>query len=456
MTARAHSAAPDLTFDWCTTQWEDPLTGTQVVKLSPDQPLHFRNAYFRTPIFTPDGRTMLMAGHDPQAVPPEWGGAGCCKPNGQTAGLFAVDLLTGATEAYPAVAPGENGLWYAAAARDRVAHLIVNCGGHEEIERLELDTGRRRRIRPSEPLRLIFSAETSADAMFLYTGAPWPADGPADEAAWSAYLHERNSMFRIDLETGETNRVLDYPWALTHALPNPVEPGLLLSGNRQPYHDPGCRPVLVRDLTANRWIDLPWPSRCGLVSHPMWTADGRSIYGHAGFLGYQTISRARIETGQWESFVVPIGAGDSAHVHVAPDESFLVGDGKNWGWNTEDEAPVSIGNGFDFDGVGCHSPGEVIWKFELPRETILTPDHKFRRRDDLLAPINRHPDKAVRTTPVCRFRSLSRLHNLKMRLESNAQVTPDSRWVVFQSCSEQGLFEIWAARVPEAVSQRRV
>ena len=39
---------------------------------------------------------------------------------------------------------------------------------------------------------------------------------------------------------------------------------------------------------------------------------------------------------------------------------------------------------------------------------------------------------------------------LKMRagrFETNVHVTRDSRWAVFQSASEQGLYEVWAARV---------
>ena len=38
---------------------------------------------------------------------------------------------------------------------------------------------------------------------------------------------------------------------------------------------------------------------------------------------------------------------------------------------------------------------------------------------------------------------------LGYRLEANASVTPDSRWVVFQSSSEDDYFEVWAARVPD-------
>ena len=47
---------------------------------------------------------------------------------------------------------------------------------------------------------------------------------------------------------------------------------------------------------------------------------------------------------------------------------------------------------------------------------------------------------------------------LKMRagrFETNVHVTRDSRWAVFQSASEQGLYEVWAARVHVAPSYSR-
>jgi hypothetical protein len=87
---------------------------------------------------------------------------------------------------------------------------------------------------------------------------------------------------------------------------------------------------------------------------------------------------------------------------VAPNEQFLVGDGKN------------------------HE--EIVWKYELPAEI---------RRDSFAA-----------VTPVARFRAMTRtLFAPGYRLETNAHVTPDSRWVVFQSSSEDDWFEVWAARV---------
>ena len=106
--------------------------------------------------------------------------------------------------------------------------------------------------------------------------------------------------------------------------------------------------------------------------------------------------------------------------------------------------------------------GEIIWKYVLPEESVLDDpkywqdyDHMYRayRKDAarlLDADLIQNPDKLTSTKPVCRFRTM--LRNLRMlghRLESNAHITSDSRWVVFQSSSQENRFEVWAARVPE-------
>lgn len=41
------TTSPNLEFDWAKKRWSDPLTGTEVVCISPELPLHFRNTYFR-------------------------------------------------------------------------------------------------------------------------------------------------------------------------------------------------------------------------------------------------------------------------------------------------------------------------------------------------------------------------------------------------------------------------
>ncbi len=449
---------PRLDLAWARQQWEDPMTDTQVVKLSPDLPMHFRNAYFRTPLFTPDGRTLLMQACPAKVTMDRFdhpSHADCRVVESQ---LIALDLLTGDIEELGAFRAGKMGLWFAAAPRGRVVHAIVDCGDHEEIERIELDGGSRRRIVPSRPFRFIWDATCSADLRYIYTpSVPPPKPAGMSNTEWyhrgAAHHLKRHTMYRIDLETGETLPVFETDWEIAHPNPNPVRPELFMCCQDQPDSQGNFQRVWVRDTEAGRWLDMPWKIRDGGVSHEMWTRDGTAIYGHAGLYGYQIISRFRLAKGAWESFVVPIGLGDSAHVHIAPDESFLLGDGKNFGWNTEHEAAGKAGDGdnvWAFDGVGCHSPGEIIWKFELPEQSLLTPDHDFHRRDDLLAPVYRNPDKVVRTTPVCRFRSLARVLNKPMRLENNVEVTLDSRWAVMQSCSEDGLFEIWAARIPES------
>ena len=56
--------APDLNFEWAERSWQDPLTGTQVVRLSPDRKMHFRNNYFYNNMMTFDGRYAVFMGFE--------------------------------------------------------------------------------------------------------------------------------------------------------------------------------------------------------------------------------------------------------------------------------------------------------------------------------------------------------------------------------------------------------
>ena len=56
--------APELTFEWAERSWQDPLTGTQVVCLSPDRKMHFRNNYFYNNLMTFDGRYAVFMGFE--------------------------------------------------------------------------------------------------------------------------------------------------------------------------------------------------------------------------------------------------------------------------------------------------------------------------------------------------------------------------------------------------------
>ena len=56
--------SPELTFDWAEKRWKDPLTGTDVVCLSPNQKMHFRNNYFSKNLITMDGKYIVFLGHN--------------------------------------------------------------------------------------------------------------------------------------------------------------------------------------------------------------------------------------------------------------------------------------------------------------------------------------------------------------------------------------------------------
>ena len=74
-----------LNFDWAAKRWDDPLTGTEVVCISPNVELHFRNSYFRCTMFTRDGTKMALMSHDPDEQTPS--------------AIWCIDLLTGENEA---------------------------------------------------------------------------------------------------------------------------------------------------------------------------------------------------------------------------------------------------------------------------------------------------------------------------------------------------------------------
>ena len=440
------SAAEPIDLSWATKRWEDPLSGTEVVRLSPATDAHFRNTYFRVNSFTADGRyAVLMSQEEADRGP---------------ARLWRIDLRTGETDELGKYRSLGLSSW-AVSYRSHLLHVIDAADGRVEIDRIDLDTGEKRRIRPSPPLASISYAISSADDRHIYTH--WcekkrPAGMSQTEyIAMMGSEPGRNVMYRVDLESGATEAVFECDdWWIGHSNPNPADPDLFMCCQEgfiwtERYPRPAdFQRVRVYDLKRGEWLDL---SRRRIhVAHEMWSADGRRIYGHSRYCGHHLFGLFNLDAGNWRNYVMPRGSGESIHVHRAPDESFLVGDGHNFGRNNEHEA-VNLGrrgegdNPFSYDGVGSDSPGEVIWKYELPQESIVTEGDDFDAEEELARAIKAHPEKAITVAPFCRFRSRMKMVDQPIRLESNAQVTPDSRWTVFQSCSEDGLHEVWAAHV---------
>ena len=77
--------APELSFDWAEKSWQDPLTGTPVVRLSPDRKMHFRNNYFYNNLMTFDGKYAVFMGCEDLRDGIEYG----------TRSLWARDMISG-------------------------------------------------------------------------------------------------------------------------------------------------------------------------------------------------------------------------------------------------------------------------------------------------------------------------------------------------------------------------
>lgn len=436
-----------LEFDWAAKRWEDELTGTDVVCLSPALPIHFRNTYFRVNMCTRDGRTMVLMGQDPERK--------------ASSELWRIDLETGATDRLCAYQGGGLSSW-AVAPQSRLLHAIERRDGRVEILRIDLDSGEQSRITPTDPRAVPSYAECSADDryMYPYTSLKEIPEGTSktERIAMLGAEPGHNLLFRIDLTSGQTDVVYEtHDWWIGHPNPNPVYPHLFMCcqegfiwTERYPQPDNFQR-IRIHDFSTGEWRNLQGAMQ-QRGAHEHWGANGRRVYSHNLRYGCHQLFKMDLDTGTSVRYVGPLDYGMSIHTAPAPDESFVIGDGLNFcradlGTIEGLGNPGDGDNPWSWDGIDSESPGETIWQYEYPQETMWPEDMEYESVEDFYRAIEENPDKTVKTTPVCKFRSLSKMKLDGTRLESNAHVTPDSRWAVFQSASEEGLFEVWAARV---------
>jgi len=454
-----------LDFDWAEKRWTDPLTGTEVVCLSPDRKSHFRNNYFRLNMFTGDGKYVVFS---------EFEGI----KNGKEVGkkrLWARNLFTGELIDLGEVPYGTRESWISYAVA-RYSHRVnvIDSSKPEEVAVLQIniDSGERRQISLSEKLPMIYDPTFSADERYIYT--PWYKEkwhlrktmDPTDFRAMMCSQPGYQEMVRIHLDTGEVEPVFSATtWWMGHPNPHPVYPNLFMCCQEWFGEDEKSRwgrakeheRIRVIDLDKMEWLDIyrriPFQS-----AHEHWALSGKRIYAHGGLLGTHALNRIDLEAGENIWFPCQPNTGSSVHVMVAPNEQFMVGDGHNF---DKYNMPADIRRKLkemakrtDFDSVWFKGDlyrtngGEIIWKYEFPEETLWNYEKYGNDAAKFHADMAKYPEKTVRTIPVCRFRTLCRSHMLGYRLESNAHVTPDSRWVVFQSSSEDDWFQVWAARIP--------
>jgi len=437
-------------FEWAGKRWKDPLTGSDVVCVSPDEPLHFRNPYFRSTMFTRDGAWMALMSHDP---------ADHVRP-----AIWCVNMATGDAERIFEFSsqqrPGFSHWGFSP--NSHLLHVIDRLEDHREIVQIDPDTGRQRRIVPSEPQLSVSIAECTADEKYIFSHVSMKKIPKrilnSEEVAMLGAEPGRNLMYRISLADGNADVVFEADdWWMEHCNPNPVDPNLFMCCQEgfnwsERYPRPAnFQRQRIHDFAKGEWLDLQGTMR-SRGTHEHWSANGRRVYSHLEVYGCNTIYVTDLDTERSARYIGPPDYGISIHVAPAPDESYLIGDGFNFSMSgrAELEGAQDAGSGdnpWSWDGMHTPSPGETIWLYELPDETVWGEDVEFESTEHALRAVRENPEKTVRTRPLCKFRSLARMNRLTTRLESNAHVTPDSRWGVFQSAGEDGLFEVWAARV---------
>jgi hypothetical protein len=443
------------TFGWASDRWQDPWTGTEVVRLVPEEGLHVHINYFRSTAFTRDGTKLALRGDDPEGRRPS------C--------IWVIDLQSGHAERvheYRVPDDGSAGLaGWAVSPRSHLLHVAERSGDRSEIVRIDLDDGKATRIEPDRPLPQIVFAECTADDRYAFAyealkDRELPAGTtPLERVAILGSEPGPNLMYRIDLETGAVDTVVetDEFW-VGHPNPNPVDPSLFMCC-QEGFHftERYPRPIDMQrqriiDLSTGRWLDLQGRLR-SRGTHEHWSADGTRVYSHGWPFGCHAIYVNDLQRERATRYIGRPGVGNSIHMSPAPDESFMTGDGRSFsivdvGLIESLGQDVSPSSPHPWDGLhNSASATEVIWKFELPERTLWPEAREFQTEDEAHQAIAANPDHVVTTTPVCRFRSMPRLKMRAGRFETNVHVTRDSRWAVFQSVSEQGLYEVWAARV---------
>ncbi len=477
--------AEELTFDWAHKRWEDPLTGTEVVCLSPPRAAHFRVNYFRFNMFTSDGKFVVFHGADELD-------RGLDRVNRR---LWARELATGELidlGELPDIPDslretitnfhGSSGQW-SVSPHDHTVN-VIDCSNDQAwaLIQIDIDTGRRSRVEPAQPLG---KANPFVSADGKHTFIEWRRDiEHLARTTGMGRLGEQpvgyQEMQRIDLRTGRAeklfdNQDLEVAWNMDHVNPNPVDANLFMcqSGSTDKRQDS----IRIRDLAAGQWLDIHRrPPQMLRLVHEHWNRSGRRVYSHTWIsMAVHCVNRIDLDTNENVWLPCQPDEGFSQHILISPDETFMVGDGYEFDRNslpTDVRARMErhIADGdreprwFSFYLTpDLTNGGETIFKYELPQQSILEDDRYWENYEQYMQdpePLNKilraNREGTVTSTPICKFRTLLRSPKLMgYRNESNAHVSPDSRWTVFQSSSDDDFFEVWAARVPDTPYAQR-
>ena len=208
-----------LALDWAEREWQDPLTGTRVVCLTPRQASHCALNYFRINMFTADGQYAVFLEHEDIRK-----GMLCGRCR-----LWSRNLLTGELRCYGNLPKGAAPGMYAVAPHSHKVQVVDQSDPrHAAIIQFDLDTGNSQRIEPSRDIPEFFDGSMSADERYIYTyyfreKGSLRTSMPYHE--WIDMMYRQpgtQEMVRLDMQTGSVDTVFETDkWWLGHPNPHP-------------------------------------------------------------------------------------------------------------------------------------------------------------------------------------------------------------------------------------------
>jgi oligogalacturonide lyase len=361
-------------------EWIDSATGHRVVRLS-RLPGTSEGFYFHQNAFTPEGDKMvyfnLTTNDERRLAVYDW-------RSGQS------ELLNDRDAGGAVVARGSRQVFFL----DKGEVCVTDLGS------------RKTRLIATLPRRwhgLTVNADETLLAGGFSVGGPEIARG-APKSTWFDKVfdaHATNYLFTIEIATGKTNILYEYPGWLGHIQFSPTDPRLLMFCHEGPWHKldriwtirtdgSGLRLMHARSVTNE------------IAGHEFWSPDGKTIWfdlqvprGQTFFLAgadVETLKETRypVERNQW-----------SVHYNISRDGKLFAGDG-------------------GAENMVAHAPdGKWLYLFRP------------------------QPDGTLKAERLCRMAA----HDYE--LEPNVKFTPDAKWIVFNG-NMDGPAQVYAVEVAKA------
>jgi oligogalacturonide lyase len=372
------------------TEWIEPQTGHQVVRLSREP--GSRSLYFHQHGFSADGRKLVLT---------------------TRRGISAVDLNTREVE------PVVEGRVQALVTGRKTGDIYFMRGGEVYAASLSAPHAERKVATLPRQFRGGNVTVNADESLIVGLGVdregeseprPRPDAGRRDRLAgrWAAGIPM--VLYTIDIASGESRVIHRSREWLNHLQCSPTDPQQIMFCHEGPWHFVD-RVWLIRSDGSGLKLVHPRTINMEIAGHEFFSSDGRTVWYDLQtprslvfwLARYDIATQARtwyhLERGEW-----------SVHYNVSPDGTLLAGDGGG---------PGSVANQSP-NRERLDPPGNGQWIYLF-------------RPEEFDAPVaSGGADSHVRIGKL-RAERLVDLSNHDYELEPNVIFTPDGKWIVFRS-----------------------